>query len=103
MPSNWKKNNIFHLSTPKGLRLIQGLTDPNIQLHKSIRTTIQPKLNDSNIELNSFIISNTPYIQLTHWRGQENMEDFNSNHILFQKEQLQFYIQIIIDKQMAKY
>ena len=71
---------------PKGLRQIQGLTDPKIQLHKSIKTTIQPKLNDPNIELNSFIISNTPYRQLTHWKGQESMEDFNSNHILFQKE-----------------
>jgi hypothetical protein len=87
---------------PKGLRQIQGLTDPKIQLHKSIKTTIQPKLNDPNIELNSFIISNTPYNQLTHWKGQESMEDFNSNHILFQKEQRQFYIQIIIDKQIKK-
>jgi hypothetical protein len=87
---------------PKGLRQIQGLTDPKIQLHKSIKTTIQPKLNDPNIELNSFIISNTPYNQLTHWKGQESMEDFNSNHILFQKEQRQNYIEIIIDKQMRK-
>ncbi len=85
---------------PKGLRQIQGLTDPKIQLHKSIKTTIQPKLNDPNIELNSFIISNTPYNQLTHWKGQESIADFNSNHILFQKEQRQFYIQIIIDKQI---
>ncbi|TAF45931.1 MAG: hypothetical protein EAZ51_04575 [Sphingobacteriales bacterium] len=87
---------------PKGLRQIQGLADPKIQLHKSIKTTIQPKLNDPNIELNSFIISNTPYNQLTHWKGQESMEDFNSNHILFQKEQRQFYIQIIIDKQIKQ-
>jgi hypothetical protein len=87
---------------PKGLRQIQGLTDPKIQLHKSIKTTIQPKLNDPNIELNSFIISNTPYNQLTHWKGQESMEDFNSNHILFQKEQRQFYIQKIIDLQIKR-
>lgn len=85
---------------PKGLRQIQGFTDPKIQLHTLIKTTIQPKLNDPNIELNSFIISNTPYEQLTHWKGQENMEDFNSNHILFQKDQQKSYIQIIIDKQI---
>jgi hypothetical protein len=85
---------------PKGLRQIQGFTDTKIQLHKSIKTTIQPKLNDPNIELNSFIISNTPYNQLTHWKGQESMEDFNSNHILFQKEQRHSYIQIIISKQI---
>jgi hypothetical protein len=87
---------------PKGLRQIQGLTDTKIQLHKSIKETIQPKLNDPNIELNSFIISNTPYNQLTHWKGQESMEDFNSNHILFQKEQRLYYIQIIFDK-LLKY
>jgi len=84
---------------PKGLRQIQGLTDPKIQLHKSIKSTIQPKLNDPNIELSSFIISNTPYDQLIHWKGQESMEDFNSNHILFQKEQREFYIKKIIEMQ----
>lgn len=84
---------------PKGLRQIQGLTDPKIQLHSLIKSTIQTKLNDSNIVLNSFIISNTPYNQLTHWKGQESMEDFNASHILFQKEQRQFYIQKIIDMQ----
>jgi len=75
------------------------LTEPKIQLHKSIKSTIQPKLNDPNIELSSFIISNTPYDQLTHWKGQESMEDFNSNHILFQKEQREFYIKKIIEMQ----
>jgi len=85
---------------PKGLRQIQGLADPKIQLHKNIKTTIQPKLNDTNIELNSFIISNTPYNQLTYWKGQESIEDFNSNHVLFQKEQRQYYIQVIFDKQL---
>lgn len=84
---------------PKGLRQIQGLTDPKIQLHKTIKTTIQSKLNDPNIELNSFIISNTPYNQLTHWKGQESMEDFNSNHVLFQKEQREYYIQKLINLQ----
>ena len=49
---------------PKGLRQIQGFTDPKIKLHKSIKTTIQHKLNDHNIELNSFIVSNTPYNQI---------------------------------------
>lgn len=83
---------------PKGLRQIQGFIDPKIQLHKSIKTIIQPKLNDPDIELNSFIISNTPYNQLIHWKGQECMDDFNTNHVLFQKEQREFYIQILIDK-----
>jgi len=85
---------------PKGLRQIQGLTDPKIQLHKSIKMTIQPKLNDSNIELNSFIISNTPYNQLSHWKGQESIQDFNSNNIYFQKEQRLNYIKAMVTKQL---
>lgn len=85
---------------PKGLRQIQGLTDPKIQLHHTIKQTIQPRLNDPNIELSSFIISGTPYAQLSHWKGQESIADFNSNHVLFQKEQRQTYIQKIMDKQL---
>ncbi len=85
---------------PKGLRQIQGLTDPKIQLHQTIKTTIQPKLHDPNIELSSFIISSTPYDQLSHWKGQESIADFNTNHVLFQKEQRQTYFQKIIDKQL---
>lgn len=85
---------------PKGLRQIQGLTDPKIQLHKWIKSTIQPKLNDPNIELDSFIISNTPYSQLAHWKGQESIEDFNSNHVLFQIDQRDYYIKRIIEMQV---
>ncbi|MFN5310153.1 MAG: DEAD/DEAH box helicase family protein [Candidatus Kapaibacterium sp.] len=85
---------------PKGLRQIQGLTDPKIELHKSIKTKTQPKLNDPNIELNSFIISNTPYKQLSHWKGQESIDDFNVNHVFFQEEQKQSYIQKILEKQI---
>jgi hypothetical protein len=88
---------------PKGLRQIQGFSDTKIQLHKTIRATIQPKLNDSNIVLNSFIISNTPYSQLTYWKDQESMEDFNSNHVLFQKEQREYYVQILMDKQIGRF
>jgi hypothetical protein len=68
-------------------------------LHETNKTGIQPKLSDSNIELNSFIILNTPYNQLTRWKYQESMAGFNLNHVLFQKEQRQNYLQIIIDKQ----
>jgi hypothetical protein len=83
---------------PKGLRQLQGLSDDKIQLHKNIKTTIQPKLEDPNIELSSFIISNTPYNQLTHWKGQESISDFNDNNVLFQKEQKSDYVKMIINK-----
>ncbi len=83
---------------PKGLRQIQGFTDPKIELHKTIKTSIQVKINDPDIELNSFIISNTPYGQLSHWKGQESIEDFNKNHVLFQREQKDSYIKFLLNQ-----
>ncbi|MEI6556172.1 MAG: DEAD/DEAH box helicase family protein [Paludibacter sp.] len=81
---------------PKGLRQIQGIEDPKIQLHKTIKTTIQAGIQDSQVLLNSFIISNTPYNELIHWKGQESITDFNSNHVYFQKEQKNKYVDSMI-------
>ena len=81
---------------PKGLRQIQGFSDSKIQLHKTIKTVIEPRLNDPNIELNSYIISNTPYNQLSHWKGQDSIDDFNSQHVLFQKDQKNGYIEKMV-------
>ncbi len=85
---------------PKGLRQIQGFEDPKIDLHRIIKTTIQAKLNDSNIELNSFIISNTAFEQLNHWKGQDSVSDFNKHNVVFQKDQKENYIKIIFDKML---
>lgn len=93
------ENQYVSFIDPKGLRQIHGFSDPKIQLHKSIRTTIQTRLDDPNIVLNSFIISNTPYNQLTYWKGQESMKDFNFNHVLFQKEQREYYVKMLMEKQ----
>lgn len=91
------KNQQVAFIDPKGLRQISGLTDPKIELHKSIKISIQPKLADPDIELHSFIISNTPYAQLTHWRGQDSIADFNKHNVYFQKEQKKEYVEMIIN------
>ncbi|MCC6816670.1 MAG: DEAD/DEAH box helicase family protein [Saprospiraceae bacterium] len=83
---------------PKGLRNTQGLNDPKITLSARIKSETQTKLNDPNIELNSFIISNTSYEQLTHWKGMESMTDFNDKHIYFQNEQREYYVGRLIGK-----
>jgi hypothetical protein len=82
---------------PKGLRQVQGMLDDKIQLHKKIKTTIQPKLGDANIELNSFIISVTPFDQISHWKGQDKIQGFNQNNVYFQKEQSTNYIKLILE------
>jgi hypothetical protein len=83
---------------PKGLRQIQGFTDDKIQLHIKIKSAIQAKLGDPNVELNSFIISVTPFNQLSHWKGQEGIPDFNTNHVFFQPDQRETYIGQLLNK-----
>jgi hypothetical protein len=83
---------------PKGLRQIQGFGDDKIQLHKKIKSAIQAKLGDPNVELNSFIISVTPFNQLTHWKGQEGIPDFNEQNVFFQPDQREFYIKLMLGK-----
>jgi hypothetical protein len=86
---------------PKGLRQVQGLTDPKIQLHRTIRHTLQKQINDPAIELNAFIVSNTPFPQLSHWKGQESIEDFNKHHVYFQQEQKSTYIRAMLEQSMV--
>jgi hypothetical protein len=81
---------------PKGLRQIQGFADDKIQLHKKIKSAIQSKLGDPNVELNSFIISVTQFNQLSHWKGQESISDFNKQHIFFQPDQRANYINLML-------
>lgn len=83
---------------PKGLRQVSGFSSDKIQLYKKIRTEIQPKLGDVNLELNSFIISNTPFGQLDFWKDQEGIEDFNNQYVFFQGEQKNEYIKLMLDK-----
>lgn len=83
---------------PKGLRQIQGFADSKIQLHKRIREETQPQLADPDIELYSFIISNTPYKELEHWKGQNGISDFNKMNVLFQKDQRENYISVLLSR-----
>jgi hypothetical protein len=82
---------------PKGLRQLNGFDDPKIQLHKTIKSVIEANIKDTDIALNSFIISNTPFNELLYWRGQNSMADFNDQHVLFQKDQKN-YIRVLLDK-----
>lgn len=84
---------------PKGLRQINGLDNPKIELHKNIKN-IQTEPKDPDLDLSSFIISNTPFRQLSHWKGQESIADFNNHHVYFQEEQKDVYIKGIIDRMM---
>jgi hypothetical protein len=70
---------------PKGIRNLKGLDDPKIQLYKTLKTEVEPTLNDEDIILDSYILSNTPYKEVSFWTG-DNRELFDENHVLFSME-----------------
>ena len=85
---------------PKGITRLRSFNDPKIQLANVIRNEIEPRLNDTDVVLNSFIISNTHIREVSHWAGfedkalltEKDMKVFNENHVYFQYEQSETYI-----------
>ena len=71
---------------PKGIRNLHGFDDPKIQLYKLLKKEIEPKLGDPNIVLDSFIISNTPYKEVSFWNHIDDKSVFKNNHIIFQMD-----------------
>jgi len=83
---------------PKGIRNL-GLTDPKIQFHETIKE-IETRLGDPSVTLNSFVVSNTPsHVMKLLWAiEKENME---AKHILFQDEDKDTYIDMLLSRCMA--
>ncbi len=81
---------------PKGLRNIDGMQSPKIQFYKTIKE-LEERLADPEVILNSFIVSNTPFPQVSWWEKSWDMQDFNKRHIFFQEEQNNTYVQKIFD------
>ncbi len=77
---------------PKGIRNLKGLNDPKIQLYHQLKTEVEPSLNDADIVLDSYIISNTKYNQIKFWDTKEN---FEKEHVLFQEDN---YISLLFEK-----
>jgi hypothetical protein len=69
---------------PKGIRNLSGIKDEKVQLFKRLNEDIAPRLNDSNLKLNSFIISDTPFSQVPF--NDIGKEEFKNNHVLFQED-----------------
>jgi hypothetical protein len=88
---------------PHGLRQVEGFTDAKIQFFKTVKTEIEPKLDDPDISLSSFIISPTPYEQVKHWKGQNSMADFWNYNVCFQREEREWYVKKIIQQMMSNH
>lgn len=81
---------------PKGIRNSRGFNDRKIQFHKVLKEEIGPQIADSNIKLDSFIVSNTVLTDV-NWRGNATLEDFNKNNVYFQQENYDTYIEKILE------
>lgn len=79
---------------PKGLRHVGGFFDPKVELHKTIRQVIEPRLKDSNVALNSFIVSATTFCEIAHWGVSK--EVCASHNVFFQQNKE--YIGEILNK-----
>lgn len=76
---------------PKGLRNLEGRQDPKIAFHKTIKE-LEARLGDPSVTLASFILSNTPYIQVKWWSDGMSKEDFEACNVLFQMDDRDKYI-----------
>lgn len=76
---------------PKGIRNLRGPDDPKIRFYRTIKD-LEARLGDTNVALDSFILSNTPYQQVSWWDGGMPLADFESRHVLFTKPDRHIYI-----------
>ncbi|HZH88649.1 MAG TPA: hypothetical protein VFD78_05675, partial [Chitinophagaceae bacterium] len=81
---------------PKGIRNSRGMNDPKIQFHKVIKEKIQPQVESQGIVLDSYIISNTSYLEV-NWKDNFEIKHFNDQNVYFQKENASTYIKSILD------
>jgi len=78
---------------PKGIRNL-GPDDPKIQFHETIKT-IETRLGDPNVHLESFIVSNTPSQTMEMlWRMEK--DEMRGRNIVFQEEDKDSYIESML-------
>ncbi len=85
---------------PKGILRLEGLNDPKIQFHKTVKE-LEQQLGDPQVRLSSFIVSNTPLEKVKWWDQSQGREAFTQRNVLFQKED-EGYIKIIMEKAVVK-
>lgn len=80
---------------PKGIRNLDGPDDPKIRFYRTIKE-LETRLGDPDVILNSFIISNTPFHQVSWWTEDLSKDEFTKAHVLFQKEDRVTYIKRLL-------
>lgn len=72
---------------------MQGLKDPKIQLFRQLQEEVQPSLGDPDIVLDSYIVSNTDYKDVSFWGPRPAFAD---SHVVFQHDDN--YLDIVFKK-----
>jgi hypothetical protein len=85
---------------PKGLRNLDGMDDPKIRFHKTIKE-LENRLADPSVILNSFIISHTPSKVVSWWKSSAKAE-LEKCHVLFQDEDKATYIEKMLRMVVAE-
>lgn len=96
------KTNKQHLVfiDPKGIQMLGGPTHPKLEFYKEIKT-VENKLNDTKVTLDSFIISVTPYEEIRWNNNSEqplSQPEFERRNVLFQRTVETGYFKKMFDK-----
>ncbi len=71
---------------PHGLGRAQaGFNEPKIQFHREVKI-LEQSIDDTDVALDSFIISVTPFGQVGLWDKGLAQKDFEDHHVLFQQD-----------------
>ncbi|MDQ7084362.1 MAG: DEAD/DEAH box helicase family protein [Sulfurovum sp.] len=82
---------------PKGIRNLNPSNDPKINLSVKIKE-IEANLGDTNIILNSFIVSNTRYSEIVDLHSDISKEELEDKNVLFQQDDKNIYIGKMFDR-----
>lgn len=82
---------------PKGIRNLEGRSDPKIAFHKTIEE-LEVRLGDPLVTLASFIVANTPHVQVKWWSDGMSKDEFEACNVLFQKDDPETYTQTLLRK-----
>ena len=86
---------------PKGIRNLEGPGDPKIEFYRTIKK-LELRLEDPEVILNSFIISNTPFQQVRWWKDEISKDEFARCHVLFQKDDRAIYVKKLLEMTIAE-
>lgn len=86
---------------PKGIRNLSTASDPKIQFFQTVKD-LEQRIGDPQVRLNSFIVSNTELGKIPWAVGDGTKEFLHQNHVLFQVEDKDTYIQTLLQTIIAE-